>query len=335
MIRDYLTGWSATQEIVLNQKFNQFLLSQNFSPLDAVQFINYEIPQIYKKGNQTVSCRFVDSLFLQDPEAWNRSSYDAIITDNIPLNPIACQLLSLLPEFWHIWHYIPEYQPQSATTGYNCFMNRISGERSIVFYELIKRNILEKGLVSFNCQRRHVPGHNNSDYSIDNYNWQYNQDEFTCYEVQHNQGLKLIPYNNFKEQNLTLEQCIIDSNISLIIETYVSDTHIVFSEKIFRALQLPRPWLLYCSPASVEYLKFYGFDVLDDYVDHSYDQEFNHNHRLLNILNQLETFIDRTYTEKDYQRFNQAAMHNQNLLLSFKQAWPKKFNSILDKIKKL
>ena len=70
----------------------------------------------------------------------------------------------------------------------------------------------------------------------------------------------------------TVEQCIIDSKVSLVVETYTLDTQIVFSEKIFTALQLPRPWLLYCSPYSIELLKTHGFDVLEDYVDIAYDK---------------------------------------------------------------
>jgi hypothetical protein len=130
----------------------------------------------------------------------------------------------------------------------------------------------------------------------------------------------------------TLEQCIVDSNVSIILETYTSDSHIVFSEKIFRALQLPRPWLLYCSPGSVKLLKDHGFDVLDDYVDIEYDIIEEHGNRLHKILDQLETFIARKYTDKDYARFNQAAIHNQTLLLNFEKTWPAKFDSILNQI---
>lgn len=126
----------------------------------------------------------------------------------------------------------------------------------------------------------------------------------------------------------TLEQCIIDTNISLILETYIRDNTIVFSEKIFRALQLPRPWLLYCSYKSIELLKTHGFDVLDDYVDTSYDSiQINWN-RLDAIIDQLETFIHRQYTSKDYARFQQAATHNQHLLDSFTDRWPDKLNEI-------
>ena len=120
----------------------------------------------------------------------------------------------------------------------------------------------------------------------------------------------------------TLEQCIIDSNISLVIETYTLDTQIVFSEKIFRALQLPRPWLLYCSPHSIELLKKHGFDVLEDYVDIAYDTIDIHWNRLDAILDQMETFIGRQYTRRDYERFEQAATHNKQLLDQFTKDWP-------------
>jgi hypothetical protein len=127
----------------------------------------------------------------------------------------------------------------------------------------------------------------------------------------------------------TLEQCIIDTNVSLILETYTRDEAIVFSEKIFRAIQLPRPWLLYCSPFSIELLRSHGFDVLDDMVDNTYDTEKNHWMRLDIILDQLETFIDRQYTPKDYQRFKQAAKHNQQLLASLLQGWPEKLKTVM------
>ena len=131
----------------------------------------------------------------------------------------------------------------------------------------------------------------------------------------------------------TLEQCIIDTNISLILETYTRDNTIVFSEKIFRALQMPRPWLLYCSPYSIELLRSHGFDVLDDMVNTTYDTEKNHWMRLDIILDQLETFINRQYTPKDYDRFNQAAKHNQNLLEQYEKSWPLKLAEIKHRIR--
>ena len=163
---------------------------------------------------------------------------------------------------------------------------------------------------------------------------QYEQAELYNYWQEHDRGLDLVPYNTV-ESHGALEQCIIDSNVSLVLETYISHSLIVFSEKIFRVLQLPRPWLLYCSPGAVLCLKQYGFDVLADYVDHGYDEIFEHSTRHQFILDQLETFIDKVYTEQDYARFDQAAKRNQQLLKYFASTWPDKFNTVLEKIKQL
>ena len=311
---------STSQEVDVVQRLSQQLTATGFTPLVVKNGNNFGYPYIYSRGNVQVNCRLVDSVFFTDPDSWASES-TVTITDNHPLLPVAGTLISALPEFWSIWHFEPEYIDRPATQGYNCFMNRPRGDRSMIFYELIKRDILNKGIVSYNCPP-------------EDYQQEYVNAELYKYHSQHTVGQTLVPYNTVESRG-TLEQCIIDSNISLILETYTSDSHIVFSEKIFRALQLPRPWLLYCSPGSVKLLKDYGFDVLDNYIDIAYDNIIEHGHRLSKILDQLETFIDCKYTEHDYQRFDQAAKHNQALLSEFEQRWPEKFNAILNEIKKL
>ena len=273
-----------------------------YLPLE--QSVNTQIKQVIGT-KKTIAYRIVDSLFFKNPQAW--TDYKLIVTDNIPTQSFNGTLLPLYPEYWHVYYYQPMYQNRPASYGYNCFMNRISEDRGFTFRELFRRNMLSKGLVSFNCLR---PG-----------NLEVTNEDLLKYGP---------PFNNLTN---SLEQSIIDSNISLVLETYISNNHIAFSEKIFRALELPRPWLLYCSPQSIKYLRNYGFDMLDDYVDHSYDLDPTHSRRLISIINQLETFTNRRYTSSDYNRFKQAAEHNQNLLLKFKQAWIEKFNLIIDEIK--
>ena len=239
---------------------------------------NFGFPYVFTKDNRTLACRVVD---LVEPA-------DIEITDNHPLQPTSGKRISVLPEFWGLWHFEPEYEDRDTSISYNCFMNRERGDRDRVFTLLKQRNILDKGLVSYLAR----------DYDTVN-------------------------------QHGTLEQCIIDTSISLILETYIRDDVIVFSEKIFRALQMPRPWLLYCSRKSIALLKTYGFDVLDDYVDVSYDTiEIDWN-RLDAIVDQLETFIDKQYTRRDYERFEQAATHNQQLLASLLHSWPKKLKTVM------
>ena len=304
---------SMSRETDIVRQVSEHILQNNFI-VDRQDKNNYGYPYLYSRDGHVLNCRFVDSVFLERPEAWDQP--ESIVTDNIPLRPVAGELISVLPEFWSIWHFDPVYTDRPATRAYNCFMNRARGDRTRVFYELLKRNILDKGIVSFNV-------------SSEEYETQFVEANLSRYQEEHELGRPLVPYNNLTD---TLEQCIIDSCVSLVLETYTSDTHIVFSEKIFRVLQLPRPWLLYCSPGSVAALRNYGFDILDDYVDHSYDQTTQHGFRLQAIIDQLETFVDRNYTEQDYQRFKQASDHNQQLLQKFAQAWPAKLSAVLNKI---
>jgi hypothetical protein len=309
---------SAPRECDITKKLSQAIIDQNFIPKE-IPTINFSIPYIYQRGDQTLHCRLVDSVFLLDPDAWTREKPNVIITDNTPLKDISGNFISVLPEFWSIWHFEPVYIDRPATKTYNCFMNRARGDRSIAFYELIKRNLLSRGLVSYNV-------------NADEFENEFIKAELARYDTEHKIGKQLVPYNTLDG---TLEQCIIDSRVSLILETYISDNHIVFSEKIFRALQLPRPWLLYCSPDSIKLLVSYGFDVLNDYVDCSYDQIYNHSERMRIIFNQLETFVNREYNDNDYKRFDQAAAHNRELLKKFARSWPERFNSILEHIGKL
>ena len=75
--------------------------------------------------------------------------------------------------------------------------------------------------------------------------------------------------------------------------------------------------------------------MLDDIVDIAYDEIAEHQQRLLSIMNQLETFVDRHYTAEEYKRFDQAAVHNQQLLLKFATQWPARLNNVIETIKKL
>jgi hypothetical protein len=115
------------------------------------------------------------------------------------------------------------------------------------------------------------------------------------------------------------------SRLTLVVESYVSDSVIAFSEKIFRALQTPRPWILFCSPGSVDVLRSAGFDVMDDVVDHSYDEIVNVEQRLQAIITELKKlkyfFLPR---------YKQAVKTNQAILDTLKHQWSYKLQSILD-----
>ena len=298
-------------EKAIVKDLSEHILSQGFTAT-IQDSNNHGWPYGYTKNNKNLHCRFIDSVFQPTPAAWTDLNA-TIVTDNHPLRPVAGKMVSLLPELWHIWRFDPVYQ-DCTSQGYNCFMNRVRGDRNEVFYELIRRNILHKGAVSYNITQEEL-------------NNQYQSAELFHYEKEHTVAQDIVPYNVVDVFG-SLEQVIMETNVSLILETFMNEDHVVFSEKLFRALQQPRPWILFCSSQSVKLLKSYGFDVLDDYVDHGYDEEFNKGNRMNMLLDQLETFAERVYTRRDYERFEQAATHNQQLLTQFAMDWPQKFDAV-------
>ena len=142
-----------------------------------------------------------------------------------------------------------------------------------------------------------------------------------------------VPFQNFVGD---LDQIMCDSNISLTIETYFDRPDVIaFSEKIFRALQLPRPFLLYCAPNSIKVLREQGFDVYDDIVNHSYDKETDSISRQIKILDELEKSKYIVYNAQVLKDFEQRATHNRSLLKQLKREWPEKLKKVTAEIKKI
>jgi hypothetical protein len=122
-----------------------------------------------------------------------------------------------------------------------------------------------------------------------------------------------MPYRNFESDNLT--QTIMSSKFSIILETYFDNNEVItFSEKIFRCLKLPRPWILFAQQHAVQYLRDMGFDVLDDVVDHSYDSiEFGID-RQIKLLDVAEQLCNLKFDPTLAKRTQQATDHNCRLL---------------------
>ena len=64
------------------------------------------------------------------------------------------------------------------------------------------------------------------------------------------------------------------------------------SEKTLNAIKCFRPFVLIAAPHTLEYLKSYGIKTFSDFWDESYDQEENHEQRLVKIINTIDS-IDK------------------------------------------
>ena len=130
------------------------------------------------------------------------------------------------------------------------------------------------------------------------------------------------------------------TEFSLVLETYFDRNNIItFSEKIFRCLKLPRPWIIFAMKNAVTYLQDMGFDVLDDLIDHSYDKIDFAIERQSAILDQVEILCKQILTAKQIARCEQAALHNQQLLNKMLGLWQvdleNSFLRAIEKAKKL
>lgn len=247
-------------------------------------------------------------------------SWTNIVTDNI----VQLAHVPLYPEYWGTYSYESDYISQKPTKLFNCFMNRICSFRQSWFYQFVRRNLLQNGNVSFLLDSRRSP-RGKELYEL---NFQGNE----IFESEHILMRDQVPFINFTND---IDQVIIDSQFSLVIETYFdSPGTIAFSEKIFRAIQLPRPILLYSMPGSVKVLKDYGFELFDDIVDHSYDRETNDIKRQVMLLDQLCAWQNRSFTEQNLIDFEQRINHNKNLLRDLRSRWPARLNTVLGQLNK-
>jgi len=237
---------------------------------------------------------------------------DGLVTDNHFrfLN----NSINVAPEFYSIYRCPTIDVTQYPNYKYNCLINRISGERYLVLKRLWQANMLDKGIISFNCDMREFLQHT----PLEEYFKSYGIDLSDSEELY--QQLPLMT-------DLDPDQAAMRSHITLVCETYCTPRTITFSEKIFRALQTPRPWLLICSPNSINVLRDYEFDVLDDVVDHSYDEETEFESRLDKLLPQLVQ--DRVF---DQDRYQQAVEHNQERLDKLAKDWPHKLSYVIQSI---
>jgi hypothetical protein len=151
---------------------------------------------------------------------------------------------------------------------------------------------------------------------------QYHQ----IFKEEHKQIKDRIPFRTFKESN-DLTNLILTSKFSLILETWFHDNRVItFSEKTMRGLQLPRPWVLFSTQYAIKQLRNWGFDVLDDIVDHSYDNIADSVLRQVCILDQMKLLASLDI-ELIVARCIQASNHNQSIL----KMWHDVFATNIDK----
>jgi hypothetical protein len=297
--------------------------------------------KVWRRGNMTVVVCLVDDFSTCSNDYSTTLPYlfdsnTVIITDNhvnVPTQYTVCQLPT---SFFGIYAHRPQADKWTPDRRFNFAVNRIDSKRMLMFLEMQLRsthmlNAESLDYVNFNCWS--WDGDNTTPKGLrENFERQYRQlDPLFCevYDRTYNTLLDKIPFRN---HNLTQEQAHVSAWMNIVMETYSSDTTVALSEKIFRAMCLPVPWMVYSGRYTVAYLHSLGFDVLHDVVEHRYDNMIENRtaafgDKMVDFLFEGVDVVDRMRTDCPEMRAQQAATTNQELLYTMRNQWPADFSA--------
>lgn len=277
------------------------------------------------------NCKSLD-LVVADAYRPSLHNNKIVITNNwVTSDVFDPNLFEQLPNSWYggyaghprVAECVPNFK-------FNCFMHRLDTIRQSWLYQFERRRIFDLGLISFNMDiSRHIDlGRYSSDCTAQQIFEGQFQQFLQIFQQEHAVLKSKVPYKNFSS-DLHLSQIIMQTEFSIVLETYFDNNDIItFSEKIFRCLKLPRPWVMFAMKNAVSYLRDMGFDVLDDLVDHSYDYvDFDIN-RQVAIMDQIEIMCKQTLSKSQIQRCQQAAEHNQQLLFEIGNRFQNDVNQV-------
>lgn len=222
------------------------------------------------------------------------------------------------PEYYCMYYenYNNKIDWVTPSKDFNCLISRMDPIRQSWLYLLIRRKLFDRGYVSFTMDNSRITEFDNVP-AADAFELQYNK-YMSNFEAEHNFAKSIVPYRNF-DIDQDLDELIMQSKFTIVLETYSSDnSEITFTEKIIRSLRLPRPWLLFSVQYGVKQLSSWGFDTLDDIVDHSYDSIENSIERQSAILDIAERMCDFD-VELHRDRLMQASDHNMKLLRNWQE----------------
>lgn len=102
--------------------------------------------------------------------------------------------------------------------------------------------------------------------------------------------------------------------VHLVTETVFYDEKLHLTEKIFKPIVCQRPFMLVAAPNNLAYLRSYGFKTFGKWIDESYDQAVDHDHRLDLITHELYKLSRKSRRElqKMHQDMKSVLEYNKN-----------------------
>lgn len=297
------------------------------------------------RGNQQVVVCLVDDISscadYQDKNfgmMFDRNTL--VITDNFVNGPTQYQVRRLPNSFFGIYAYQPLLYHWRPERRFSMAIRRIDPDRLRVFLETFKSSqdfpdSDHADWLSFDCWDRTKPT-DSPQVRQDNFVELFSglpEEEQDRYKDIVDAHIDLMPFRNYDE---TIEEIVYKSWLNMVVETYSGDEVIALSEKTFRSLVTPVPFMLYAGRNSLCHLANLGFDILADLVPPDYD-----NLRRTNRSDQSDkhtefvwraSLVSNDLASKASDeipvvqaRCVQASQHNQSLLRELQSRWPMDF----------
>ena len=283
---------------------------------------------IWQRGHSQVIVSLVDDAWdcAEDRSQDTPYLFDTdtmVITDNWINTPTVYTVARLPDSFYGIYCYVPADQTWQPTRDYTFAVNRIDLKRMRILENLYKYLRIYSVNVNFNCVlgRDTDPKKNFLDQLIH------------ATDQEQPMFVKLAQSMPLKNYAVDHDQTYVSSWLNITVETYSSDNVVALSEKIFRCLVTPAPWIAYSGRYTIARLRSLGFDVLDNVVDHSYDCVIEAQHKIPSFVDTARTTIAALKTHDRSQltaRCQAAATHNQQLLAEMKRTWTTDFEAWLN-----
>ena len=292
---------------------------QNINPVSASR-------SCWQRGNQKIVVSMVDDLWDCSQDRSQKTPYlfdrdTTVITDNFLNCPSVYRIYRAPQSFYGIYSYTPDNQSWTPSRDYTFAINRQDFKRMQVLLQLYQNMGFDSGYVSFNCQiggKRVAPADIRRQAFVDEAN------AHSANDREKSAFLNLSNQVPIKNHDLEHDNAYNQSWLSVIVETYSSDNVISLSEKIFRCLVTPVPWVAYAGRYTIAKLRELGFDVMDDIVDHGYDCLLEAQHKMSNFAGCAQKTIAHVKNLPWHQvksRCQVAAFHNQTLLAELSRIW--------------
>lgn len=288
-----------------------------------------------KQGKKVVIC-LVDDFTVNDP---NRPIIDEdtiVITDNIYTGSRNYSIITVPTSFIGIYAYEPTKNNIDIDKSIFYGTNRIDQYRIVVLLELLRKydNKVNDLLINFNAKDYLETNpikafqkifKNELDIVVEE-----KKSLLELYQKNYDFVLKNLPFKNYTD---SFDHIAYRAACSIVVETYINDKNLTLSEKTFRALVTPRPFVLHASQNACAHLRSLGFRFFNFAIDHEvYDTKSNDN---IGIFTKPKHLIDVAMAiAKEVKKHKSLikiaekdAIHNMSVLLRFRQQWPTDFIS--------